>query len=269
MPAVPEPAGWEPSVPALALCRDARLEERLRRGERWYPEDHEAPAFSTGNAAALYLGGTAAALAAASRFGDLGHDPAFAAGAAQGERWLFGRQRGRAIDEGSRLCDELEPAPPPMRLPTRPLPVHDHCHAEWDLLAETVSIAGAASGVELRGARLAWDELRTDVAYAWLGCPGRSTIVLECDVPAPVEGRLHLRFEGQQGLRGCYPFGGEALLVVRFDGVELAQLRDDCSTGQRTVPLPLPGITQGRHVFEIALAPGSTTTSRVYRAWID
>lgn len=196
---------------------------------------------------------------------------AIEAGFARGQ-WLLSHPEMRwSVDSGSRLADEMVPAgvAEPVNVQVGPT-CHDAALATWSLLTIPPTLHGTARTMRKRQARLEFDESAPPVPFCWLGSPGRSELWLDFDVPDRAHGSLNLHVQGQKGMRGSFPFGGEATVEVFVDEEFQAELSEFNTSESQSLPLPLSKVLPGRaHTIVLRLGGRSTTTTRLYEVWID
>jgi hypothetical protein len=174
------------------------------------------------------------------------------------------------VDIGSRLADELDTGENHDTLPTVAVAVDPGTVADFDLTTQPVKCGGAGGAVTGTWIRHQVDEHRPPQAFGWLGSPGRSAIEFEFVDSSDGPRKMLVRVEEQKGMRGAFPFGGEAGLDMSVDGVLQASWRDLGETEARVIPLALPRIEIGRRRrLTLRLRADANTTLRLYRVLIQ
>ena len=106
--------------------------------------------------------------------------------------------------------------------------------------------------------------------YLGLGCAGVSAVQLSFRDTDAAGGPFSLVVSLQKSQRGALPFGGEAGLVVEFDGVSIATISDLGSASACKIVVPLGRMLAGRerHIC-LGLQADANTTIRLFGAWIE
>ena len=265
---------WPADPRIRAIARDSHLIEEISSG-RW-PFQGGARAFYTGMVLGLSKASKEqieSATAALLRNADVDIASVrvqILEGVAAGIAMLTGASSTWEPDVGTRLSDELIARPLQWKAPMSQLPGSSEMLARWDFQHEPIHCMGTADSVVGVAAKQVMDEDRPPVPFGWLGSPGRSSFIFEFDEPANMRRNRHLWIRGQKGVRGIFPWGGEAGIDVFLEGALQASWRDIGSTEERTIPLLLSGIEVGRRrKLEIRLSAHANTTFRLYEVRVQ